>query len=254
MAIISHFPRVTIVTFLDYCLNVFLFSSHLCLIFCFWWLVVSSIRQQQTQERKDAFKEFIKSLPRTCSPTICGTIGCRVESEKSDSLSEDWQSQEFNWSIDQLAILKPCDISLDEQFNGELTNLADSSLDRENEEFFKQLEILPSPAFCRLANLTPGETQEPFLTPFSRVAPGNQSTPYQPCTPPPTRSASRTARLSAVSSLTPYGYNKTKNKKKLFNDNNQEGIPEDAESSGHQTVAMCSIDRPSSPSSLSLPS
>uniref|UniRef100_T1K4S1 Uncharacterized protein n=1 Tax=Tetranychus urticae TaxID=32264 RepID=T1K4S1_TETUR len=207
-------------------------------------------KSDDKEARKAAFKEFIKSIPRTCSPTICGTVGCpspgisRVDAD----CSEEWHTQEFNWSIDQIAILNPCDISLDEQFNGELTNLLDSSLERENEQFFEQLEILPSPAFCRL-NLTPGDGQGSFLTPFTRLPPGNRSTPYQPCTPPPTRSASRTARLSSASSTTPYSSIKTKNKKKLFNDN-QDDIFEDSESN----VPMCSIDPETAPFSLSLSS
>lgn len=55
------------------------------------------------------------------------------------------EEDDFNWSIDQIAVLQPCEFSYDAEFNQEMTQYYDSSMEVEDEEFFNQLEIIPSP-------------------------------------------------------------------------------------------------------------
>lgn len=122
---------------------------------------VKGNQDKSIEERKLAFKRFVKSLPRICSPAICNSLGLskdpkddddilppqelvkspRIEEIKRESEDED----DFNWSIDQIAVLHPCDFPYDPDFNQEMTQYYDSSMEVEDEKFFNQLEIIPSP-------------------------------------------------------------------------------------------------------------
>ncbi|XP_074593798.1 uncharacterized protein LOC141849394 [Brevipalpus obovatus] len=119
-----------------------------------------------TKDRQEAFKCFVKTLPRLCSPSMCQSLGLSVntngycdgekyeirkkqhidvEDEEIFREGEHMDSEGFNWSIDQIALLNPNDLSYDVDFNQAMTKFYDETLEKENEEFFNQHEILPSP-------------------------------------------------------------------------------------------------------------
>lgn len=66
-----------------------------------------------------------------------------------DAPKEDGEelNNEFDWSIDQIALLNPCDITFDDNFliYKEFEELNKSILHKESEAFFKQNLIAPSP-------------------------------------------------------------------------------------------------------------
>lgn len=84
--------------------------------------------------RTKKFKEFIENLPRLCSPTICGTLSQpTTRAERA----------EFEWSLEQKAILSPANITV-----AGCSDLAlddNSFLKQESENFFSQKIIAPSP-------------------------------------------------------------------------------------------------------------
>ncbi|KAI2802952.1 hypothetical protein RDWZM_001170 [Blomia tropicalis] len=114
-----------------------------------------------TPERRDAFRQFISTLPRLCSPTICGivnnfdqnnqnvteSISCNIEPMDITTLQQMETSQnesKFKWSIDEYA----------ELYGGDFDNV--DELDRfhqyesehfthDLEKFFNQKSINPSP-------------------------------------------------------------------------------------------------------------
>jgi len=160
-------------------------------------------------DRREAFREFIKRLPRLCSPTICGTVNYKSPKSSIESLDE--LKPEFNWSIDQIALLNPCEFSYHEDFQNEMINIADTTLDKENDTFFKQNEILPSPDTAVLDSVFDDSIQRRINT----ISEESESFMSLPNTPPSTKS--RKSSFSSTS-LTPFNYSRLKQKKKLFND------------------------------------
>jgi len=102
---------------------------------------------QPHEWRQTSYVRFISSLPRLCSPTICGTVNHKTPDRKSWAAMTPLD-QSFNWSIDQMAVLDPVDFSYTEDMDvyREIDDkLIGKQLDEENERFFAQKEIIPSP-------------------------------------------------------------------------------------------------------------
>ena len=121
-----------------------------------------------TPERKDAFRDFIMSLPRKCSPTICGIVQPSIETTTSSlvsvvsdnssgimdmSLSVDAQSftgtnSNGIWSIDEYAELYGADFDnvheLEHFHEYESEHFSNHFTD-ESDRFFSQPTINPSP-------------------------------------------------------------------------------------------------------------
>lgn len=93
--------------------------------------------------RRQAFQEFVRGIPRICSPSLitCSTVPlCDTSPQSLDP------SYRFDWSIDQMAALHPADFST--ELNASFYQL-DESVDEvirdENSQYFNQSRVLPSP-------------------------------------------------------------------------------------------------------------
>ena len=100
--------------------------------------------------RRKNYIKFMSSLPRLCSPTICGTMNFLTRSQRKKLRPQQQNENEvFEWSIDQIALLDPADFSnqLDEipLFNEIDKHDLDELYEKENEQFFNQPIIVPSP-------------------------------------------------------------------------------------------------------------
>lgn len=110
-----------------------------------------SIPKRISMSRRKNYIKFMSSLPRLCSPTICGTMNFLTRSQRKKLQPQQQQNEEevFEWSIDQIALLDPADFSneLDEipLFNEIDKHDLDELYKKENEEFFDQQIIVPSP-------------------------------------------------------------------------------------------------------------
>ena len=58
--------------------------------------------------RRESYKRFVSSLPKTVSPNMFGMNDFVNPSHQINSFNHDF---EFNWSIDQIALLNPCDFT-----------------------------------------------------------------------------------------------------------------------------------------------
>lgn len=145
----------------------------------------SSEDERVIENRKRHFLEFISTIPKVCTPSVCGTMShnhrldlssrdqvdgvhlnnnhlSRLTEANEDILFEDDQNEfgdrndeqqqedKFDWSIDQLATLKPVDISFNERRflrfkDFESDQLTQEKLTKENDMFFSQETIAPSP-------------------------------------------------------------------------------------------------------------
>jgi len=134
----------------------------------------SSEDERVVENRRRHFLEFISTIPKVCTPSVCGTISQRLDLSSRDqvdgsdrhlelgrltetneeSLFEDDENEltnvKFDWSIDQLATLKPVDISFNERRflrfkDFESDQLTQEKLTKENDMFFSQETIAPSP-------------------------------------------------------------------------------------------------------------
>lgn len=147
----------------------------------------SSEDELMIEKRKQHFIEFISTIPKVCTPSVCGTMTQRSDysvnnyrtenrnhpldrlteanedsifendidniitsTQKANSTDHDLQQANFDWSIDQLATLKPVDISFNERrflrFKSfESDQLTQEKLIKENDLFFSQETIAPSP-------------------------------------------------------------------------------------------------------------
>ena len=152
----------------------------------------SSEDERIVARRKRHFLDFILTLPKVCTPSVCGTMSQQLisdntiqsnfkeaeeiehhlgrlteaneeilfgdeDEEREFNLTStqkeqlnDYEEHKFDWSIDQLATLKPVDISFNERRflrykDFELDQLTQEKLCKENEIFFSQETIAPSP-------------------------------------------------------------------------------------------------------------
>lgn len=107
------------------------------------------LSQEQMSDRRVAFREFMSNVPRICSPTICGMRDYRVETPDGDesSLLNLDPNYKFEWSIDQKAILHPCDFSVEynESFYNDVQESIEQKIGKENISFFNSSVIIPSP-------------------------------------------------------------------------------------------------------------
>ena len=101
------------------------------------------------ESRETSYLKFISTLPRLCSPTICGTVNYKTPSRQKWSSMSQLKYKPFEWSIEQKALLDPLDFSniiedmdLFKQIDDKI---ASKALDEENEWFFAQKQIIPSP-------------------------------------------------------------------------------------------------------------
>lgn len=160
--------------------------------------------------RREAFLQFMRTIPKVCSPTICGTANYCTPVRKSNDTSD----IQFNWSIEQIAVLNPCDFSTSE--NGSFFNDSElcASTERSNAEYFKKAVILASPEINdeeRVAN------QLNFLSALS-IERSSSLGFYSRTTPskPSGELSGQSERMLFSESLTPLNISKQKPKKKLF--------------------------------------
>jgi hypothetical protein len=128
----------------------------------------------ECESRQSSYVAFMSTIPRLCSPTICGTANYKtpkrkglVENEgngiegngienngiegngiEDNGIEGNGIDLSFNWSIEQLALLNPCDFSNYEDlmaFKQIDELIVSKQLDEENQEFFSQNQIIPSP-------------------------------------------------------------------------------------------------------------
>lgn len=122
-------------------------------------------------DKKRALNEFLSSLPRVCSPTVCGLLKKDDDPINNDDEDEDMELArncsiidfdqidsnalddhfEFNWSLEQIALLNPLDFS-NEFDHHHFDEMINQKFDEENEQFFKQDIIAPSPATNLIRN------------------------------------------------------------------------------------------------------
>lgn len=113
-------------------------------------------------ERQKAFLEFVYSLPRTCSPSLfkpkqySNEFNDSLYCKKSDSLFTE-NNDQFNWSVDEYALVYGQDFNNEneiEHFHSIFNSSEESKeLDWENEKYFSQETILPSPQNNELTRL-----------------------------------------------------------------------------------------------------
>lgn len=148
-------------------------------------MTTSMLRSQPiniTPERKEAFREFMLSLPRECSPTICGIVtlpsgnGPPANDKSTDAMdismdtsksgifesSLDVANPSGLWTIDEYAELYGTDFDnvheLDTFHEYESEHLSDHFTDESN-RFFSQPSINPSPlhpSFCPPPGISEG--------------------------------------------------------------------------------------------------
>ncbi|KAI1301645.1 hypothetical protein HDE_03014 [Halotydeus destructor] len=97
--------------------------------------------------RRRSYLQFVKSVPRIVSPTICGLTNYRINPECVQDESYLGENFQFNWSIDQVALLNPCEFSSYDipSYVESAEELIDETREKENEEYFSRKVILPSP-------------------------------------------------------------------------------------------------------------
>ena len=155
----------------------------------------SSEDERVIENRKRHFLEFISTIPKVCTPSVCGLMRSAGESPPTEQppgdqpamnrlteaneeiLFEDDEHElvtstqkdpaaqlvdRFNWSIDQMATLNPVDISINERRyrrfkDFESDQLTQQMLSRENELFFSQGTIAPSPTRRVFKNIGLGD-------------------------------------------------------------------------------------------------
>ena len=167
-------------------------------------VIRSSEDDRIVRERRCNYLQFIASLPKTCSPSICGTLSqnrladsCSTnltsiitsqsqtmghemyvtegnlfsdsnheivtqETEEDEVEDEEDAQAKFDWSIDQLATLRPVEISFNERVFFRYTPFEDEhntqeKLCKESEEFFSQERIARSPS---TGCFTPGKVSK----------------------------------------------------------------------------------------------
>lgn len=101
--------------------------------------------------------------------------------------NDDLANSEFDWSIDQMALLNPCDITFDDNFliYKEFEELNKSLINKESDDFFKQKLIAPSPIVNTpqiarkrlLQNIC--KTSSPFIDYLNSKQPNVFKTPLQ---------------------------------------------------------------------------
>lgn len=106
---------------------------------------------QNTQDKENirmkriqAFQEFMTSIPRHWSPSMLPGL------DEAGNLQAfpTKESFDFNWSIDQVALLNPADFSCEKNesfFEDALSQSVNQRFAQECQDFFNQSRILPSP-------------------------------------------------------------------------------------------------------------
>lgn len=94
--------------------------------------------------RRNAYLQFVSTLPKTCSPNMFDMGNYRPSPASEESFNRDFQ---FNWSIDQIALLNPCDFSTEENasFFDAVDDVRRDEVNEQNDNYFNQPVILPSP-------------------------------------------------------------------------------------------------------------
>jgi hypothetical protein len=99
-------------------------------------------------KRIEAFREFMTNIPRHFSPSMLPPIDGNGDL-KALPIKESFDGNyEFNWSINQIALLNPADFSSDRNesfFEGALSVSVNERFAQECQDFFNQSKILPSP-------------------------------------------------------------------------------------------------------------
>lgn len=101
-------------------------------------------KQEKAKARVRQFMNILEQLPRLCSPTICGTLSQPTTRNERATRGVD----QFEWSLEQKAILSPANITTDTEATDEWQNVADLNqtwLQQESDVFFSQRTIAPSP-------------------------------------------------------------------------------------------------------------
>lgn len=162
---------------------------------------ISSIDDQ----RYKSFLQFLSTVPKTCSPTVCGTVV--VETPKSRIKRK---STEFRWSIDQIARLNPCEFSNHEDMPNflQVEESESDKFQKECDDFFSQKTIAPSPDNVKV------------YTPLSGTPSFSSKTPQSAQITTPSFHSSLAFHTSKLS-CTPLSNCKQKLKKKLFKDENE---------------------------------
>lgn len=157
----------------------------------------SSEDERVIESRKRHFLEFISTIPKVCTPSVCGMMQSSSGDRQQHTLTDHQPNQlndeeilfeddehalvtstqkdphqsnglhgplgdRFNWSIDQMATLNPVEISINERRyrrfkEFESDQLTQEKLSRENELFFSQGTIAPSPSRRVFKNIGLGE-------------------------------------------------------------------------------------------------
>jgi len=120
----------------------------------------------------------------------------------------------FNWSIEQLALLNPCDFSNTEDFihfKQIDEQIVSKQLDEENDDFFSQNQIIPSPKTPKKSEKVKKEMNEQSVD--------SKWSPIYKCDKTPDcQNMSRDSLVIDSSFKTPSNCSKSKQKKKLFRD------------------------------------
>lgn len=160
----------------------------------------SSEDERVIENRRRHYLEFISTIPKVCTPSVCGLMRSAGESPSNEqtlneqplndqrvmnrlseaneeilfeddehelvtSTQKDPASQladRFNWSIDQMATLNPVDISINERRYRRFKDFESDQhtqrmLSKENEAFFSQGTIAPSPTRRVFKNIGLGD-------------------------------------------------------------------------------------------------
>jgi hypothetical protein len=172
----------------------------------------------ECESRQSSYVAFMSTIPRLCSPTICGTANYKTP--KSKGLVENEGNSidlSFNWSIEQLALLNPCDFSNYEDFMAFKQideQIVSKQLDEENEQFFSQNQIIPSP-------------KTPLKTTNETIEMSGQSIDFKlsPIYKTPQMKTNESEDMRGESLVidsfgTPLNCSKSRQKKKLFREEN----------------------------------
>ena len=114
--------------------------------------VEAKTQSSETSSVEQSYITFLSTVPRTCSPTVCGTVNYKTPDRRQ------WQPMScfdqsldsykpFEWSIDQRAILDPIEFSNIGQLElyAQIDDRIATQLDEDNDRFFAQRQIIPSP-------------------------------------------------------------------------------------------------------------
>ena len=108
--------------------------------------------KENREERMEAFRVFMSNIQRKWSPSVLTGVNGSLPDSFPTKESFDANNFQFNWSIDQIALLNPADFSSernDSFFEGALNESFSQRLRQDCQDFFNQSQILPSPTIDR---------------------------------------------------------------------------------------------------------